>query len=106
MASDAAAAGPGAVATARGREVPAPERTRSTAMPALLAKAPPPHIFPGLGQLDAAHAARAWSSIGGVAYRVVSPPSAPTSGSTVSSGDRRGGAPAGPAPPSPALGLA
>eukprot|EP00969_Alexandrium_andersonii_P330227 14593447-Alexandrium_andersonii.AAC.1 len=75
-------------------------------MPAPLAKAPPPHIFPGLGQLGAAHAARAWSSIGGVAYRVVSPPSAPTTGSAVSSGDRHGGVPAGPAPPPPVLGLA
>eukprot|EP00969_Alexandrium_andersonii_P180209 7964982-Alexandrium_andersonii.AAC.1 len=65
-------------------------------MPAPLAKAPPPHIFPGLGQADAAQAARAWSSIGGVAYRVVSPPSAPTSNSTVSSGDRHGGVQAGP----------
>eukprot|EP00969_Alexandrium_andersonii_P274632 12137790-Alexandrium_andersonii.AAC.1 len=60
-------------------------------MPAPLPKAPPPRIFPGLGQTDAAQAARVWHSMGGVAYRVASPLSAPTSGSTVSCGDRRGG---------------
>eukprot|EP00969_Alexandrium_andersonii_P372321 15481465-Alexandrium_andersonii.AAC.1 len=37
--------------------------------------------------------------MGGVAYCVVSPPSAPTSGSTVSSGDRHGGVQAGPPQP-------
>eukprot|EP00969_Alexandrium_andersonii_P167796 7417936-Alexandrium_andersonii.AAC.1 len=71
-------------------------------MPAPLPKAPPPHIFPGLGQADAAQAARSWHSMRGVAYRAVSPPSAPTSSGTVSSGDRHGGVQAGPPqPPAP-----
>eukprot|EP00969_Alexandrium_andersonii_P097925 4322979-Alexandrium_andersonii.AAC.1 len=42
--------------------------------------------------------------MGGVAYRVVSPPSAPTSGSSVSSGDRHGGVQAGPPQPPPPAG--
>eukprot|EP00969_Alexandrium_andersonii_P055057 2426447-Alexandrium_andersonii.AAC.1 len=62
------------------------------------AKAPPSHIFPGLNQQDAMPLSRVRAAAGGAAYRVVSPPSAPTSGSTVSSGDRHGGVPAGPAP--------
>eukprot|EP00969_Alexandrium_andersonii_P122371 5409791-Alexandrium_andersonii.AAC.1 len=73
-------------------------------MPAPQAKAPPAHILPGLGQLDAAHMARARGPAGGVAYRVVSPPSALTSGSTVFSSERHGGVPVGPAPPSAAPG--
>eukprot|EP00969_Alexandrium_andersonii_P203073 8974041-Alexandrium_andersonii.AAC.1 len=39
------------------------------------------------------------AGLGGAACRVVSPPSAPASTDTVSSGDWRGGALAGPAPP-------
>eukprot|EP00969_Alexandrium_andersonii_P104088 4594116-Alexandrium_andersonii.AAC.1 len=69
-------------------------------MPAPLPKAPPPRIFPGLGQTDAAQAARSWHSMGGVAYRVISPPSAPTSSGAVSSGGRHGGVQAGPPLPS------
>eukprot|EP00969_Alexandrium_andersonii_P016420 719062-Alexandrium_andersonii.AAC.1 len=64
-------------------------------MPAAVPKAPPPRIFPGLGQSDAAQAARSWRSMGGVPYRVISPPSAPTSSGAVSSGDRHGGVQAG-----------
>eukprot|EP00969_Alexandrium_andersonii_P080466 3546991-Alexandrium_andersonii.AAC.1 len=60
-------------------------------MPAPQAKVLPPRIFSGLGQLDAAHMSQARGPVGGVAYRVVSPPSAPTSGSTVSSSERHGG---------------
>eukprot|EP00969_Alexandrium_andersonii_P108539 4788907-Alexandrium_andersonii.AAC.1 len=86
----ALATGSAAAATARVVEATSPERTRSTTMPAPQAKAPPPRIFPGLGQLDAAHTARARGPLGGVAYRGVSPPSAPISGSTVSPTERHG----------------
>eukprot|EP00969_Alexandrium_andersonii_P017746 776350-Alexandrium_andersonii.AAC.1 len=70
MAVDSAGAGVVAASAPLARGTPSPERTRNTNMPAPLPKAPPPHIFPGLGQTDAAQAARAWHSMGGVAYRV------------------------------------